>query len=94
MVYEESENILDKLNDFLEVNEDSNDIYDPKNEVNSCSYSNAHVPANLINAIQNQSMKTMKHQLAIDTLKVCDENKTKAAKQLGITRYTLDRLLK
>jgi len=40
------------------------------------------------------SMKAMKHQLAVDTLKACGGNKSKAAKQLGVTRYTLDRLLK
>lgn len=39
------------------------------------------------------SMKDMKRQLAIETLQACGGNKSKAAKQLDITRYTLDRLL-
>ena len=41
-----------------------------------------------------QNMKGMKKQLAISTLAKCGGNKSRAAKQLGITRYTLDRLLK
>ena len=40
------------------------------------------------------NMKGMKKQLAISTLAKCGGNKSRAAKQLGITRYTLDRLLK
>lgn len=94
LLYEESENILDKLNDFLGVNEDDSDIHDLKSEVNSKFSPNTHVLANPNNNIQNLTMKAMKRQFAINTLNACNGNKTKAAKQLKITRYTLDRLLK
>lgn len=42
----------------------------------------------------SQDMRAMKKQLAINTLTDCSGNKSRAAKKLGITRYTLDRLLK
>lgn len=90
LVYEENENILDILNDFLRV-ENSFDLYHPKGGIDLQPSPNRH---ELEKSIWNVSMKEMKHQLAMETLNACGGNKTKAAKQLGITRYTLDRILK
>lgn len=93
LVYEESRNVPDILEGFLKEDENSSDLSDPDNRVNT-KLAPACDVANPVGNIQNLSMKAMKRQFAIGTLKACAGNKTKAAQQLGITRYTLDRLIK
>jgi PAS domain S-box-containing protein len=94
LTYEETENIMNVLLDFLEELNTDSDKFSPGKAIKSQSPLAAHDSASHTNRATNHSMKDMKHQLAIDTLKACDGNKSKAAKQLAITRYTLDRLLK
>ncbi len=87
LTYEETESTMDVLRDFLrEFDLDSVNLPVERTPQPSQATASRQKPA--------VSMKDMKHQLALDTLTACDGNKSKAAKQLGITRYTLDRLLK
>ncbi|MEL7632080.1 MULTISPECIES: sigma 54-interacting transcriptional regulator [Sporomusa] len=87
LTYEETGNTMDILLDSLkELDTDS---------VRLPAAKTLAAPAAIAgHSLAAVSMKAMKHQLAVDTLKACGGNKSKAAKQLGVTRYTLDRLLK
>ena len=97
LTYEEKENIIDVLLGFLEdQNIDSypTSPFFPQNDFTLPLAPIPHCPTpHPISTSNPLSMKDMKRQLAIETLQACGGNKSKAAKQLDITRYTLDRLL-
>lgn len=94
LTYEETENIIDVLLDLLEEPSIVSTRFTPRQDSVSHSVLADHDSTSDTSSDTNLSMKDMKRQLAIDTLKACGGNKSKAAKQLQITRYTLDRLLK
>ncbi|EAX47144.1 sigma54 specific transcriptional regulator, Fis family [Thermosinus carboxydivorans Nor1] len=90
LVYEEAQDVSAILRDFL-----GNSDY-----CNNSDYSTLELAKTGMLAVTPerfllpQSIRDMKRQLAISTLAACGGNKSKAAKQLGITRATLDRLLR
>jgi PAS domain S-box-containing protein len=92
LLYEEDGNIMALLSEFLSGDEDYFDMRKQQQYPTSV-HNSASVQSLSVSNI-NLNMNQMKRQLAIDALAACEGNKTKAAKQLCITRHTLDRLLR
>lgn len=94
LVYEKGENIVATLSEFLQNGTDQNDTYNLNDVVSNSTSDNRTLWTESVNPAPALSMKAMKQQLAVDSLHACNGNKTMAAQRLGITRCTLDRLLK
>ncbi|SDF36524.1 sigma 54-interacting transcriptional regulator [Sporolituus thermophilus] len=90
LVYEEAQDVSAILRDFL----------DNSDYCNNPGYSAPELAKTGMPAVKPeqfllpQNIRNMKRQLAVYALATCGGNKSKAAKQLGITRATLDRLLR
>ena len=82
LIHEENQKIADILNGFLNDNENAAGCWQHQDE---------RIPDK--DDSLSQKMKDMKRLHAQNTLAACGGNKTKTARALGITRYTLDRLL-
>jgi DNA-binding NtrC family response regulator len=93
LLYDEDSNVMEMLREFLSGEEDYFDKRKQQQYPASAQNSSSAVQS-LSVGNSNLNMNQMKRQLAIDALAGCEGNKTKAAKQLCITRHTLDRLLK
>lgn len=95
LIYDDAEDLSEVIRGFFrEGSESLNLVFSTElsdKNVGSASELEAATPSQIP---VHHDMRAMKKQLAISTLAACGGNKSRAAKQLGITRYTLDRLLK
>ena len=94
LTFEQTDNHRDALLNLLKDQDEDSIKCLAETSDNLDLSANVQMHALSVNSSAVPSMKAMKHLLAIDALKSCNGNKSQAAKQLGITRYTLDRLLK
>ena len=94
LVHDDTEDIAALVHNFIYDDYSVLNNANPDNlisqEKNSVDLTNEESPRENI----NKDMKYMKKQLATTTLEACGGNKSKAAKQLGIARYTLDKYLR
>ena len=94
LTFEQTDNYRDSLLNLLKDHDDESIKFLSEASDKPDLPANNRTPALSGNPSAMPSMKDMKHLLAINTLESCNGNKSQAAKQLGITRFTLDRLLK
>ena len=93
LIYDAAEDISALVRDFLNDGPDAACAGAPESFYGYTSEIKQLNEIRTAPASATRDMRSMKKQFAIAALEECRGNKSKTAKQLGITRYTLDRLL-